>query len=80
MIIQRIEKIIADQLELGEKNIDVKTSFEDLGIDSLELFQIIIEVEEEFQVEIEDVEDIKTIGDLVEIVKDKIRTGGNTHD
>ncbi|CAB1255034.1 acyl carrier protein [Clostridium sp. HV4-5-A1G] len=80
MIIQRIEKIIADQLELGEENIDVKTSFEDLGIDSLELFQIIIEVEEEFQVEIEDVEDIKTIGDLVEIVKDKIRTGGNTHD
>ena len=80
MIIQKIEKIIAAQLELEEKSLDIKTSFDDLGMDSLELFQIIIEVEEEFQIEIEDVENIKTIEDLAEIVKDKIRTGGNTYD
>lgn len=73
MIVEKIKKIIIDQLELKEKDIDIGTSFEDLGIDSLELFQIIIEVEEDFQIEIEDVENIKTINDLVQVVNDKIR-------
>lgn len=73
MIVERIEKIIIDQLELKEKDIDIRTSFEDLGIDSLELFQIIIEVEEDFQIEIEDVENIKTINDLIQVVNDKIK-------
>ncbi|MHC6181487.1 acyl carrier protein [Clostridium sp. JNZ X4-2] len=73
MIGEKIKKIIIDQLELKEKNIDMETPFEDLGIDSLELFQIIIEVEEDFQIEIEDVENIKTIDDLVQVVNDKIK-------
>ncbi|MCI1944645.1 acyl carrier protein [Clostridium luticellarii] len=73
MIVEKIKKIIIDQLELKEKNLDAKTSFENLGIDSLELFQIIIEVEEEFKIEIEDVDEIKTIEDLIEVVNDKVK-------
>ncbi|HBC97343.1 MAG TPA: acyl carrier protein [Clostridium sp.] len=73
MITEKIKKIIIDQLELKQKNIGIKTSFEDLGMDSLDLFQIIIEVEEEFQIEIEDADEIKTIEDLINVTKDKIK-------
>ncbi|WP_368489195.1 acyl carrier protein [Clostridium sp. BJN0013] len=73
MIFNKIRKIIAEQLDLDEKNIIVNTSFEELKIDSLELFQIIIEIEEEFEIQIEDAESIKTVQDAIKIVEEKIK-------
>ena len=45
---------------------------DDLGADSLDLFQIIMELEEEFNIQIEDAEDIVTLEDAVSYVKSKI--------
>jgi len=72
MEFERIRKIIAEQLHEAEENITEETSFQDdLGADSLDIFQIIMALEEEFELEIsnEDAEKISTVGDVVEYVK-----------
>ncbi|MFL0195094.1 acyl carrier protein [Clostridium sp. WILCCON 0269] len=71
MVFEKVRKIIAEQLGLDEKDISLSASFEDLEVDSLELFQIIIEIEEEFEVQIEDAESIKTVEDAVKVVQEK---------
>ena len=63
--------IIAEQLGISVSEINEETVFADLGADSLDLFQIISALEEEFNIEFdnEDVEKIKSVGDAVEYVK-----------
>lgn len=70
MIFEKIRDIISDQLDIDKGSITLDTSFKELGMDSLELFQIIIEIEEEFGVEIEDAEAIKTVGETVNFVRE----------
>ncbi|MBC5628506.1 acyl carrier protein [Clostridium sp. NSJ-6] len=70
MIFEKIRGIVADQLGIEEENITLETSFiEDLNADSLDLFQVIMELEDEFNVKVEDVEKIKTVGDAVKFVE-----------
>ena len=67
-------KIIAEQFNIDEDKITLETSFyDDLSADSLDLFQIITEIEDEFDIEFsnEDAENIKTIGDAVNYIKNK---------
>ncbi len=75
MEFEKIRKIIAEQLHHPEENITEETSFQDdLGADSIDIFQIIMALEEEFELEIsnEDAEGISTVGDVVEYVKEHI--------
>lgn len=72
MVFEKIKRIMAEQLGLSEEDITIDTSFKELGIDSLDLFQIIIEIEEEFGVQIEDAESIKTVEEAVNFVEKKI--------
>lgn len=73
MIFEKIKNIIVEQLNVEEEGLTLETSFEELGVDSLDLFQIVIEIEEEFNVQIEDAEEIKTIGDAVKFVESRIK-------
>lgn len=73
MAFEKIKRIIAEQLGIAESDITMDTSFEELGVDSLDLFQIIIEIEEEFSVQIEDAESIKTVGEAVNFVEDRLQ-------
>jgi len=64
----RIKKIIVDQLGVEESKITENSSFvDDLGADSLDIVELIMAFEEEFDIEIpdEDAEKMKTIGDAV---------------
>lgn len=72
MVFEKIKNIIVEQLDLEEGEVSLETSFEDLGVDSLDLFQIIIEIEEEFDIQVEEAEKIKTIQDAVKYVESKI--------
>lgn len=72
MIFSKVRNIIAEQLDLDKKDINENTSFRELKIDSLELFQIIIDVEEEFDIQIESEDTIETVKDLMRIVIEKI--------
>ncbi len=73
MVFEKIKKVIVEQLGVEPESITLNTSFiEDLGVDSLDLFQIIIELEEEFNVKIEDAEQIKTVEDAVKYINEKM--------
>ncbi|MGC3996207.1 MAG: acyl carrier protein [Anaeromyxobacter sp.] len=68
---QKVKNIIADQLGVGEDEIKQTSSFiEDLGADSLDIVELVMAMEEEFEVEIpdEEAENIKTVQDAVNYV------------
>ena len=70
---ERLKKIIAEELSVDESEITEETSFaDDLGADSIDLFQVLMAVEEEFGVELEGEagEQIKTVGDALHFVKE----------
>ncbi len=72
MEFEKLKKIIAEVLNVDEEEITMDTTFvDDLGADSLDVFQIIMGLEEEFDIEIanEDAEKIVTVGDAVEQIK-----------
>lgn len=67
----RVMEIIAEQLGISSDQLKEDTVFTDLGADSLDLFQIISALEEEFDMEFEndDAEKLKTVGDAIEYIK-----------
>lgn len=73
-MLEKMKAIIAEQLDIEESQIEEKTSFkEDLGVDSLDLFELVMALEEEYNVEIpsEDLENLLTVGDVINYLKDK---------
>ncbi len=75
MEFEKMQQIIADVLSVDLDEITPETTFkDDLGADSLDVFQIIMAVEEEFNIEIptEEAEKIVTVGDAVEAIKNAI--------
>lgn len=72
MEFEKLQAIIADVLSISEEEITLDTTFvDDLGADSLDVLQIIIGIEDEFdiQIENEDVEKIVTVRDALEEIK-----------
>ena len=70
MIFEKIREIIVDQVGVDEDKITLETRFiEDLEADSLDLFQVIMEIEDAFNVKVEDVENIKTVSDAVKFIE-----------
>ena len=66
MTFEKIQAIIVDQLDKDEAEVTLTTNFrEDLDADSLDLFQIINDIEDEFDIKIESDEGINTVEDLV---------------
>ena len=75
MEFEKIREIIVDVLNVNEEDVHMDTTFvDDLGADSLDIFQIIMGIEEAFDIEIEneDAEKITTVGDAVEQIKNAI--------
>ena len=72
MIFEEIREVVCEQLGVEENERTMETTFEDLGADSLDLFQVVIELEEKFGIQLEDAERIKSIKDAVEYVQSKI--------
>ena len=75
MEFEQLQKIIAEVLNVDPDEVTMDTTFiDDLGADSLDVFQIIMGIEEEFDIEIsnEDAENIVTVRDAVEQIKNAI--------
>ncbi len=67
----KVKSIIADQLGVGDDEIKPESSFiEDLGADSLDIVELVMAMEEEFEVEIpdEEAENIKSVGDAINYI------------
>ena len=74
MTFEKVRAIIVDQIGVGEEEVKLETKLvDDLGIDSLEIFEIVMSLEEEFGLEIpnEDVEGITTVDQIVKYVDSK---------
>lgn len=72
MELEKIKAIIAEVLNIDADSITEDTTFvDDLGADSLDIFQIIMGIEEEYDIELdnESVEQIPTVGDAVEAIR-----------
>ncbi|RBP68278.1 acyl carrier protein [Alkalibaculum bacchi] len=73
-VFETVKKIILDQIDIDESFITLEADFiEDLGADSLDLAEMVMSFEDEFDLEIEDeeIEQIKTVGDVVEYFKNR---------
>ncbi|MCI5494523.1 MAG: acyl carrier protein [Lachnospiraceae bacterium] len=73
-MLEKMAEIISEQLNLDGVEITEASNFkDDLGADSLDLFELVMSLEEEFGVEIpsEDLEKIATVGDVMQYLKDK---------
>lgn len=71
---EKIREMIVDQLNVAESDVTKNASFkEDLGADSLDLFELVMAIEEEFDVEIpsEELNEIATVGDVLNYLKEK---------
>lgn len=73
-VFEKIRDIIADQLDADKDSITESSVItDDLGADSLDVVDLVMAIEDEFSVEIpeDEVENIKTVGDIVKYVEDK---------
>ena len=70
--------VIAEQLGQPVGNLTPETTFADLNADSLELFQIIMALEERFEIEFDNdkAESIKTVGDVLDYIKELVEAAG----
>ncbi|MBO5726603.1 MAG: acyl carrier protein [Clostridia bacterium] len=72
MVYERIKEILADQLDAAADSMSMDSDIAaDLGADSLDVVELLMTIEDEFDVEIpdEEIENIKTIGDLVKYIE-----------
>ncbi len=71
----KVYKIVAEKLNIDEKNVSAASRFqEDLGADSLDIVELLMEIEEEFGVSISDEESekLKTVGDAAKFIGSKL--------
>jgi acyl carrier protein len=73
-IFEKVRTLIVEQLDVDSKKITRETTFEDIDADSLDVVELVMALEEEFDLEIadEDVEQIKTVGDIVNYIEENI--------
>ena len=73
-MLEKMKEIIADQLSVEADSITEASSFkEDLGADSLDLFELVMALEDEYNIEIpaEELADLSTVGDVIEYLKNR---------
>ena len=73
-IFEKLKELVVDQLGVEEDEVTMEASMQDdLGADSLDLVDLVMSVEEEFGVKVadEDLENIKTVGDIVNYIEDR---------
>ncbi|QSX05543.1 acyl carrier protein [Sedimentibacter sp. zth1] len=68
----KLAKIIAEHIECDVEEIKVDSKFEDLGIDSLDTVEMVMELEEELGTELELNEKLATVGDLLAFIQKKV--------
>ncbi|RDY23533.1 acyl carrier protein [Romboutsia maritimum] len=70
MIFNKVKEIMVSNLSINEEDIALESTFESLEIDSLDLFQLVMEIEEEFEITVENPENIKTVKDVVNYIQE----------
>lgn len=74
-VFEKVKEIIVNQLGVAENTVTLEASFiDDLGADSLDIVELVMALEEEFDMEIpdEDAEKVVTVGDVVDYIKENV--------
>lgn len=73
-MLEKMKQLIAEELNCDESEITAETNFkEDLGADSLDLFELVMALEEEYDIEIpaEELADLETVGSVMDYLKEQ---------
>lgn len=70
----KVKEIIAQQLEVDINNLTMETTFEEIDADSLDIVELVMALEEEFELEISDqeIENIQAVGDVIKFIESKV--------
>lgn len=71
---EKVKSIVADQLEIDIDKLTMETTFEEIDADSLDIVELVMTLEEEFELEIsdEEIENIKSVGDVVKYIEPRV--------
>ena len=69
MELEAIKKVIAEQMDIDAQKITLDSTFEELDIDSLDMVEIVMALEEELDVSLEELEDVKSVNEVVDYIK-----------
>ncbi|HGI5147978.1 TPA: acyl carrier protein [Streptococcus agalactiae] len=72
-VFEKVQEIIVEELGKDAEEVTLNTTFDDLDADSLDVFQVISEIEDTFDIQIETEEGLNTVGDLVAYVEEKVK-------
>ena len=75
MVFEKLREIICDQLQVNEEEVTMESNIrDDFDADSLDFVDIVMSIEDEFNVEVPDeaIEDIKSVGDLVKLIEENM--------
>ncbi len=75
-VLERVKKVIVEQLGVSEGTVTMEASFiDDLGADSLDIVELVMALEEEFEIEIPDAdaEKVATVADVVDYIKENVK-------
>ncbi|HFK8822476.1 TPA: acyl carrier protein [Streptococcus agalactiae] len=72
-VFEKVQEIIVEELGKDAEEVTLNTIFDDLDADSLDVFQVISEIEDAFDIQIETEEGLNTVGDLVAYVEEKVK-------
>lgn len=71
-VFEKVQEIIVEELGKDAEEVTLTTTFDELDADSLDVFQVISEIEDAFDIQIEAEDGLNTVGDLVSYVESKI--------
>ena len=71
MELQTIQEIISEYLDIDPSTITENTSFKDMEIDSIDMMDIIMNIEDKFDIKIDDTQGLETVGDLIKMIQTK---------
>ncbi len=75
MVFEKVREILCDQLDVEEDSVTMNSAIvDDLGADSLDIVDLVMTLEEEFDIEIpdEEAENVKTVGDIVKYIENML--------
>ena len=72
-VFEKVQEIIVEELGKEAEEVKLDTTFDELDADSLDVFQVVSEIEDAFDIQIETEEGLNTVGDLVAYVEEKTK-------
>ena len=72
-IFEKVQEVLVRELSIVGEEVTMDKTFTDLGIDSLDLVEQVMELEEEFDITIDEAENLQTVGDVVNYVSESVK-------